>query len=80
MVDVVDVVDVMHDKGDGNGNDDDELEGQYSSEFEESIESIDSIARNADFISLYQFVYIHVLFLLQFVLFVVETTHLLSPT
>jgi hypothetical protein len=50
---MVDVVDVMHDKGDGNGNDDDELEGQYSSEFEESIVSIDSIARNADLISLY---------------------------
>jgi hypothetical protein len=47
----VDVVDVVHDKGDS--DDDDELEGPYLSESEESIGSIDSIARNADFISLY---------------------------
>jgi len=47
---VVDAVDVVHDAGD---DDDDELEGLYSSESEESMGSIDSIARNADFISLY---------------------------
>jgi hypothetical protein len=46
---VVDVVDVVHDECDS----DDELEGAYSLESEESIGSIDSIARNADFISLY---------------------------
>jgi hypothetical protein len=46
---VVDVVDVVH-----NGNDDDAvLEGLYSLELEESIGSIDSIAGNAYFISLY---------------------------
>jgi hypothetical protein len=50
---VVDVVDVVHDKGDGNDDDDDELEGECSSELEESIGSINSIAGNADFISLY---------------------------
>ena len=44
---VVDVVDVVHDESDES---DDELEGPYSSESEESN---DSIARNADFISLY---------------------------
>jgi hypothetical protein len=49
---VVDVVDVVHDIGDGN-DDDAELEGLYSSELEESIGSIDSIAGNAYFISLY---------------------------
>jgi hypothetical protein len=46
---VVDAVDVVYDECDS----DDELEGPYSSESEESIGSIDSIARNADFISLY---------------------------
>jgi hypothetical protein len=46
---VVDAVDVVHDKCNSN----DELEGPYSTELEESIGSIDSIARNADFISLY---------------------------
>jgi hypothetical protein len=49
---VVDVVDVVHDIGDGN-DDDAELEGLYSSELEGSIRSIDSIAGNAYFISLY---------------------------
>jgi hypothetical protein len=44
---VVDVVDVVHDKSD---DDDDELEGPHSSDSEESIGSMDSIARNADFI------------------------------
>jgi hypothetical protein len=47
---VVDLVDVVHDDSD---SDDDELEGPYASESEESIGSNDSIARNADFISLY---------------------------
>jgi hypothetical protein len=46
VVDVVDVVDVVHDKGNGNDDDDDD-------ELEESIGSINSITRNADFISLY---------------------------
>jgi hypothetical protein len=50
---VEDVVHVVHDKGDGNDNDDDELEGHYSSELGQSIRSINSIAGNADFISLY---------------------------
>ena len=43
-------VDVVYE---GDSNDKDKLEGQHSSELEESIGSIDSIARNADFISLY---------------------------
>jgi hypothetical protein len=42
---VVDVVDIVH-----NDSDDDESEGPYLSESEESN---DSIAKNADFISLY---------------------------
>jgi hypothetical protein len=46
---VVDAVDVVCNKC----NNDDELEGPYLSESEESIGSIDLIARNADFISLY---------------------------
>ena len=46
------VVHVVHDRGDGN-DDNNKFEGQYSSELEESIGSIDSIAGNADFISLY---------------------------
>ena len=41
---------MVYDKGD---SDNDELEGQYLSELEESIRSIDSIAKNTDFISLY---------------------------
>jgi hypothetical protein len=45
------VVDVVYDEGDSNY--DDELEGPYSSESEESIGPIDSITRNSDFISLY---------------------------
>jgi hypothetical protein len=49
---VVHVVHVVHDIGDGN-DDDAELEGLYSLELEESIGSIDSIAGNAYFISLY---------------------------
>jgi hypothetical protein len=49
---VVDVVDVVHDKGDGT-DDDDELEGQCSSELDESIGSINSIAGNTKFVSLY---------------------------
>jgi hypothetical protein len=50
---VDDVVHVVHDKDDGNDNDNDELEGHYSSELEQSIQLINSIARNADFINLY---------------------------
>ena len=45
---VVDVADVVRAE-----SDDDEIEGPHSSESEESMGSNDSIARNADFISLY---------------------------
>jgi len=38
VVDVVDVIDVVHNESD---NEDDELEGHYSSELEELIWSID---------------------------------------
>ena len=41
--------DVEHNESD----DDNELEGPYSSDSEESIGSYDSIARNADFINFY---------------------------
>jgi hypothetical protein len=49
---VEDVVHVVHDK-DGNDNDNDELDGHYSSELEQSVRLINSIAMNADFINLY---------------------------
>jgi hypothetical protein len=51
VVEVVHVVHMVHDESDSQ---DDELEGPYSSESEESIGLIDSIARNVDFISLYE--------------------------
>ena len=44
------VVDIVHDEDNSDNN---KLEGQYSSELEELIGSIDSIAKNTDFISLY---------------------------
>jgi hypothetical protein len=43
----MDMVHVVHDRCDGN-DDNNELEGEYSSELEESVWSIDSIAGNAD--------------------------------
>lgn len=45
---VVDIVHIVHDEGN-----DEEVEGPYLLELEESTRLIDSIARNADFIRLY---------------------------
>jgi hypothetical protein len=39
--------------GNDNDNDNDVLEGHYSSELKQLIRSINSVAGNADFISLY---------------------------
>ena len=48
---VADIVDIVHENS--NDSDEDELGRAYLSDLEESMGSIDSIARNADFIGLY---------------------------